>query len=92
MEIRTEFELLKAGIHVHDLNKRFDKLDKAQSFILKRYHTVLSTVKDIKEHNEDIKSQIQQIEKNINNLGKDDDNLLVKLDELEQYAWGATSK
>ena len=81
MEIRTEFESLKANIC--DLNKRFDELEKAQSFILKQYDTGLSTVKDIKEHNENVKSQI---EKNVNNLGKDDYDLLVKLDELEQYA------
>ena len=48
MEIRAEFESLKAGLR--DLNKRFDELDKAQSFISKQYATVLSTVKDIKEH------------------------------------------
>ena len=84
MEICTEFESLKASIP--DLNRRFDELDKAQSFISKQYDTVLSTVKDIKEHNENVKSQIQQIEENINYLGKDDYNLLVKLDELEQYA------
>ena len=83
MEIRAEFESLKAGLR--DLNKRFDELDKAQSFA-KQYDIVLSTVKDIKEHNTRVKSQIQQIEENINKLGKDDYNLLVKLDELEQYA------
>ena len=65
------------------MNRRFDELDKAQSFISKQYDTVLSTVKDINEHNENVKSQIQQIEENINNLGKDDYDLLVKLDELE---------
>ena len=84
MEIRTEFESPKASIR--DLNRRFDELDKAQTFISKQYDTVLSTVKDIKEYNENMKSQIQQTEENINNLGKDDYNLLVKLDELEQYA------
>jgi len=84
MEIRTEFESLKASIR--DLNRRFDELDKAQSFISKQYDTVLSTVKDIKEYNENVKSQIQQIEENINNLGKDDYDFLVQLDELEQYA------
>ena len=48
--------------------------------------TILSTVKDIQEHNESVNSQIQQIEKNIYNLGKDDYNLFVKLEELEQHA------
>ena len=56
MEIRTEFQLLTASIR--DLNKRFDELEKAQSFISKQYDTVLSAAKDIKEHNENVKSQI----------------------------------
>ena len=47
MEIRTEFESLKASIR--DLNRRFNELDKAQSFISKQYDTVLSTVKDIND-------------------------------------------
>ena len=84
MGIRTEFESLKAGIR--DWNKRFDEVDKAQSFISKQYDTVLSAVMDIKEHNESVKSQIQQIEESTFNLGKDDYNLFVKSDELEQYA------
>ena len=84
MEIRTEFETLKASIR--DLKRRFDELEKAQSLVSKQYDTVLLTVKDHKEHDENVKNQIQQIEENINNLNKDDYDLLVKLDELEQYA------
>ena len=66
MEIPTEFESLTVSIR--DLNKRFDveiELDKAKSFIPKQHDTVLSTVKDIKEHNENVKSHIQNRSKRI---------------------------
>ena len=35
-----------------------------------------------------MKSQIKEIKEDINKLGNDGFNVEVKLDELEQYAWG----
>ena len=57
-----------------------------QIFISKKYHIVISTIKDVKEHNEGVKSQIKEIKEDINKLGNDGFNVEVKLDELEQYA------
>ena len=45
--------------------------------------TVISTIKDVKEHNEGVKSQIKEIKEDINKLGNDGFNVGVKLDELE---------
>ena len=47
---------------------------------------MISTIKDVKEHNEGVKSQIKEIKEDINKLGNDGFNVEVKLDELEQYA------
>ena len=47
---------------------------------------MVSTIKDVKEHNEGVKSQIKEIKEDINKLGNDGFNVEVKLDELEQYA------
>ena len=52
----------------------------------KKYNTVISTIKDVKEHNEGVKSQLKEIKEDINKLGNDGFNVEVKLDELEQYA------
>ena len=63
-EIRKETRLL-------DLNKRFDEIEKSQNFISKQYDTVISTIKNLKEHNEGVKSQVQEIEEDINKLRND---------------------
>ena len=47
---------------------------------------MISTIKDVKEHNKGVKSQIKEIKEDINKLGNDGFNVEVKLDELEQYA------
>ena len=36
-----------------------------QNFISKKYGTVISTIKDVKEHNEGVKSQIKEIKEDI---------------------------
>ena len=54
-----------------------------QNFISKKYGTVISTIKDVKEHNEGVKIQIKEIKEDINKLGNDGFNVGVKLDELE---------
>ena len=59
-EIRKEIALLKASLL--DLSIRFDEIEKSQSFISKKYDTVISTIKNLKEHNEGEKTQIQEIE------------------------------
>ena len=59
---------------------------KSQSCISKKYDTVMSTIKDVKEHNESMKSQIKEIKEDINKISNDGFNVEVKLDELEQYA------
>ena len=57
-EIRKEIDSLKAGLL--DLKKRFDKIEKSQSFISKKYDTVISAIKDVKEDNEGVKRQIKE--------------------------------
>ena len=52
----------------------------------KKYNTVISTIKDVKEHNKGVKSQIKEIKEDINKLGNNGFNVEVNLDELEQYA------
>ena len=50
---------------------------------------MISTIKDVKEHNKGVKSQIKEIKEDyisVNKLGNDGFNVEVKLDELEQYA------
>ena len=47
---------------------------------------MISTIKDVKEHNEGVKSQIKEIKEDISKLGNNAFNVEVKLDELEQYA------
>ena len=47
---------------------------------------MISTIKDLKEHNEGVKSQIKEIKEDINKLDNDGFNIEDKLDELEQYA------
>ena len=71
--------------HQETTKKRFDE-KKSQSFISKKCDTVISAIKDVKEHNEGVKSQIKEIKEDINKLGKDGFNVEVKLNELEQYA------
>ena len=43
-------------------NIRFDEIEKSQSFISKKYDTVISRIKNLKEHNEGEKTHIQEIE------------------------------
>ena len=83
-EIRKEIDSLKTRLL--DLNRRFDEIEKSQNFISKQYDTVISTIKNLKEHNEGVKSQVQEIEEDINKLRNDGYSVEVKLDELEQYA------
>ena len=83
-EICTEIDALKVSLH--DLNKRLDEIEKSQSFISKKYDTVISTITNLRKHNEDVKGQVQKIEEDINKLGNDGYDVEVKLDELEQYA------
>ena len=83
-EIRKEIDSLKASLL--DLKKRFYEIEKSQSFISQKYDTMISAIKDVKEHNEGVKSQIKEIKEDINKLGNDGFNVEVKLDELEQYA------
>ena len=45
---------------------------------------MLSTIKNLKEHNEGVKSQIREIEEDINKLRNDAYGVEVRLDELEQ--------
>ena len=47
---------------------------------------MISTIKDVKQHNEGVKSQIKEIKEDKNKLGNDGFNVEAKLDELEQYA------
>ena len=54
---RKEIDSLNASLL--DLKKSFDEIEKSQNFISKKYDTVVSTIKDVKEHNEDVKSQIK---------------------------------
>ena len=51
----------------------------------KKYNTVISTIKDVKEHNKGVERQIKEIKEDINKLGNNGFNVEVKLDELEQY-------
>ena len=83
-EIRKEIDPLKASLL--DLKRRFDEIEKSQSFISQKYDTMISAIRDVKEHNEDVKSQIKEIKEDINKLDNDGFNIEVKLDELEQYA------
>ena len=83
-EIRKEIDSLKASLL--DLKKRFDEIEKSQSFLLQKYDTMISAIKDVKEHNEGVKSQIKGIKEDIGKLGNDGSNVEVNLDELEQYA------
>ena len=80
-EIRKEIDWLKASLL--DLKKRFNEIEKSQNFISKKYNTVISTIKDVKEHNEGMKSQIKEIKEDINKLGNDGFNVAVKLDALD---------
>ena len=82
-EICTEIDTLKVSLH--ELNKRLDEIEKSQSFISKKYDTVISTITTLKKHNEDVKGQVQQIEEDITKLGNDGYEVEVKLEELEQY-------
>ena len=82
-EIRQEIDSLKASLL--DLKKGSTKLKSPKIFISKKYDTVISTIKDVKEHN-GVKSQIKEIKEDINKLGNNGFNVEVKLDELEQYA------
>ena len=59
-EICTEIDTLKVSLH--DLNKRLDEIEKSQSFISKKYDTVISTITTLKKYDEDVKGQVQQIE------------------------------
>ena len=45
-EICTEIDMLKVSLH--DLNKRLDEIEKSQSFISKKYDTVISTITTLK--------------------------------------------
>ena len=56
-ELRKEIDSLKDSLL--DLETRFDEIEKSQSFISKKYDTVISAIKDVKEHNEGVKSQIK---------------------------------
>ena len=56
-EICTEIDTLKVSLH--DLNKRLDEIEKSQSFISKKYDTVISTITTLKKYNEDVKGQVQ---------------------------------
>ena len=47
---------------------------------------MISTIKDVKEHNEGVKSQTKEIKEDINKLVNDGFNVEVKLDELQQNA------
>ena len=49
----------------------------------KKYNTVISTIKDVKEHNKGVKSQIKETKEDINKLGNNGFNVEVNLDELE---------
>ena len=49
-EIRKEVDSLKAGLQ--DLRKRFEEIEKSQDFISKKYDAVISTIKDVKEHDD----------------------------------------
>ena len=80
-EICTEIDALK--VSHHDLNKRLDEIEKSQSFISKKYDTVISTITNLKKHNEDVRGQVQKIEEDISKLGNDGYDVEVKLDELE---------
>ena len=66
-----EFLLIRKETRLLDLNKRFDEIEKSQNFISKQYDTVISTIKNLKEHNEGVKSQVQEIEEDINKLRND---------------------
>ena len=55
-------------------------------FQSKKYDIVISTITNLKKHNEDVKGQVQKIEEDISKLGNDGYDVEVKLDELEQYA------
>ncbi|PFX27356.1 hypothetical protein AWC38_SpisGene7936 [Stylophora pistillata] len=83
-EIRNEVVSLKAGLQ--DLRKRFEEIEKSQDFISKKYDTVISTIKDVKEHNDSLKGDIRVIKEDIGKLGNDYLNVEIQLDELEQYA------
>ena len=60
-EIRNEIDSLKASLH--DLKRKFDEIEKSQSFISKKYDTVISTIKDVKEHNEGVKAKLYRLRK-----------------------------
>ena len=45
-EIFKEIDLLKASLL--DLKKRFDEIEKSQSFISRKYDTAISTIKNVK--------------------------------------------
>lgn len=83
-EICTEIDSLKVSLR--DLSKRLDEIEKSQSFISKKYDTVITTITNLNKHNEDMKGQVQKIEEDINKLGNDGYGVEVKLDELEQYS------
>lgn len=82
-EIRKELDPLKASIH--DLNKRFDEIEKSQKFLSSQYDTVLSAVQNLKKSNQGMEKRVQQIEQDIDNLNNNGFDIEVKLDELEQY-------
>ena len=84
-EICNEIDSLKA--RPQKKVQRNWKVPKYSFMILsKKYNTVISTIKDVKEHNKGEKSQIKEIKEDINKLGNNGFNVEVNLDELEQYA------
>lgn len=83
-EIRKEVDSLKAGLQ--DLRTRFEEIENSQDFISNKYDIVISTIKDVKEHNDSLKGDIRVIKEDIGKLGNDYLNVEIQLNELEQYA------
>ena len=68
------------------LRKRFDDIEASQSFLSTKYDTVLTTIQGVKMQAETTERRIKGIEADVEKGRDESYDLVIRLDELEQYS------
>ena len=68
------------------LRKRFDDIEASQSFLSTKYDTVLATIQGVKMQAETTERRIKGIEADVEKGRDESYDLVIRLDELEQYS------
>jgi predicted nuclease with TOPRIM domain len=79
--LHKEIELLKTNLK--SLNRKVEEVEKSQEFMSKKYHSILTTISEVKKASLGLEQQAKEMEGKVDKLNDNGYNLELPLDELE---------